>query len=205
MIRLDRARLSAGKMWSNRLLASGLVAVLVVHLLAVNLASAGPFVALVLFWKARRQSDRWAAQAGRRLIVWSLAATGLGVLTGAAALAIVWTGSPEFVAAAGRLPASRYWFGGVELVFYIGCLLGVLGFSRFDDLAHPRRFWGMCALLILAGTDLVYHFPPLFVGLNVLADRPDDWVGRVRFVELLMDPQVVALVLHFVLASAAAG
>jgi hypothetical protein len=93
----------------------------------------------------------------------------------------------------------------VELAFYALCLAAVLGFSRFADLAHPRRFWGVCSLLLLAGSDLVYHFPPLFVGLNVLAMRPDDWPGQVRFVELLVDPQVATLVLHFLLACAATG
>jgi hypothetical protein len=187
------------------LLSSGLVAVLIVHLLAVNLASAGPFVGLWLFWKARRNADRAAASAGRRLVVWSLAAVGVGVLTGGIALALAWWAAPGFFAAAGRLPASRYWFGGVELVFYAACLAAVLGFSRFEDLTHRRRFWGIVTLLVLAGTDLVYHFPPLFVGLNVLASRPDDWSGPVHFVQLLVDPQVAAMVLHFALAAAAAG
>ncbi|HEY5313429.1 MAG TPA: hypothetical protein VIK18_12960 [Pirellulales bacterium] len=187
------------------MLQSGLVAVLIVHLLAVNLASAGPLVGIWLFWKAWRRADRACASAGRRLIVWSLAAVGVGILTGGVALALAWSAMPGFFAAAGRLPASRYWFGGVELVFYVACLAGVLRISRVEDLVHRRRFWGIAALLVLAGLDLVYHFPPLFVGLNVLASRPDDWTGPVHFVQLLVDPQVAAMVLHFVLAAAAAG
>ena len=49
----------SGRTRRGDLLTSGMVAVLVVHLLAVNLASAGPFVGLGLFWESfGRGADR---------------------------------------------------------------------------------------------------------------------------------------------------
>lgn len=187
------------------LLQGGLVIVLAVHLLAVDFASAGPFVALWLFWKSRRQDDREWAAIGRSMLVWSLAAIALGILSGAVALTAQWYSRTGFVEAAGRLPISRYWFGGVELVFYIGCLAAALAVSRAEDRIRGRRFWAASALLVLGGLDLVYHFPPLFVGIGALVSRPDDWAGQVRFVQLLVDPQVASLVIHFILAATASG
>lgn len=182
-----------------------LTVVLALHLVCVNLASAGPFLAVWLFWRAWRRHDDDAALAGRHFIGWSLASLGAGIVSGAAALGLLWAADSDFFGAAARLPVSRYWFGAVELVFYAVCLLPVLAFARADDLRNRRRVVGLSLLLVLAGLDLVYHFPPLFVGLNVLASRPYDWIGQVRFVELLVDPQVAAMVGHFVLASAASG
>jgi hypothetical protein len=62
---------------------------------------------------------------------------------------------------------------------------------------------------VLAATNLIYHFPPLMIALGELAARPD-WVteptiDRPVFRGLMLRPEMLAKLGHFVLASAAAA
>ena len=64
-----------------------LITVVAVHLLAVNLAGAGPLVVVWLDWLGgRRQQPPWQAIA-RRLAWWSILAAAVGMAIGLAALA----------------------------------------------------------------------------------------------------------------------
>lgn len=174
------------------------------HLLAADLAAVGPLVCLWLEWRAAR-GDRTAHEAERGLLRDSIAALCIAMLLGAAALGLLWMLDREsWFAAARQLPAQRYWFGLIELVFSLVCMAAALLLWRRDAAAgFTARFSGRFILLALAGTNLAYHFPTLFSAIGVLSTRPESWGQKVKFIQLLADPEVLARTLHHLLAATA--
>ena len=62
------------------------------------------------------------------------------------------------------------------------------------------------ALAVLAATDLMYHFPPLFAMLNLLTNRIElsgQTLTSTLYRTLLVDPEVMAMVVHVWLAAVA--
>jgi hypothetical protein len=185
---------------------AALIILVAVHLLAVNIAGAGPIVAIWLESRAKKSADSaaWVA-AARALALWSISAAVLGVVLGLVALEMLLHGPAEgrtsaFAAAIRNVAEDRWWFTGSEIAFYLLCMLGyvvLLGKSR--AWAIPRR-----VLAVAAATNLLYHFPALFTILGVVATRTE-LVGvsldRVLFHKLLVDPEVMSRVVHVWLAS----
>ncbi len=100
------------------------------------------------------------------------------------------------------MPASRLWFALAEIIFYFGCMAAYILVRR-----APRRIPLVAGLLaLLAATDLMYHFPPLFTILTVL-DRRADLAGQTLssslYRSLMLDPQVLAMSAHVWLAAIA--
>lgn len=182
-----------------------LIAVVSAHLLAANVATGGPFVCLWAQWRAWRRRDAAAHALGRDLAGLSIYALAVTMVLGLTALGLVWHLRPEpFFSAAALVPASRYWFGAVELLFYLACM------ACYVRLWPPRgemssgRFWTMVVLALAGGTNLAYHFPPLFAVIGAWSRRPATWDGPpLRFVAAICDPEVAAMILHFLLASLA--
>ena len=182
------------------------ILIVAAHLLAMNLATAGPLLCLGL-QIAERRGDRTAGHIGRRLARWSNVALVQGIVLGLFALLLAWWyRSASLEAAAKMIPYSRFTFGVAELLFYLICQGAYAGLWR-DDLsqASSRRFWGTWCLALLAGSNLAYHFPPLFSMLGSFSTRSAQWGQTVRFTEALFDPEVAALSLHFLIASLAVG
>ena len=185
------------------LLEMGSALVVTMHLLAADLAAVGPLVVLWFAWRAAG-GDRLAADVERGLLrasIWSLiAASALG----ASALGLLWLADRQaWFEAARQIPARRYWFGLVELVFSWACLGGALALARRQAAAgFDGRFSLRFALAALAGTNLAYHFPPLFSAIGVLSTRPGA-AGEVRFTALICDAEVLARTLHHLLAALA--
>lgn len=185
------------------LLEIGLVVTLAFHLMAMNVAAAGPFVCLWLQWRETGRGDTLAGKLSVYLARQSLVWFAVGVVLGCIALYLVWLLYPRsYFEAAAQIPARRYWFGIAELVFFVVCLLGVIALPQREGHAgRNRRFWWQWILGWLAATNLMYHFPPLFAVISVLSARPHEWTGDVRFVAWMIEPEVLARTLHFVLAS----
>src|SRR5207247_3730763 len=82
-----------------------------VHLMAVGVAGAGPLVCLGLEWREHRRGDAVAGRAARRLARLSINGLWLGMLLGAACLALLWL-RPQvrFWQAFSLIPARRLWF-----------------------------------------------------------------------------------------------
>lgn len=177
-----------------------MIAILGVHFIAVDLAMAGPLVAVGLQWRARRRGDAAAGAAARRLAAWSIGATALGILLGLAALLLTpHVESEPYRQAIGQLPASRWWFVAGELAFYFICMAAYVGPWRRME-RWPR--WH-AMLAILAGTDLMYHFPPLFSAVSTLSMQPQYWhepLNHALFWKLLLEGQTLAMVAHHWLA-----
>jgi len=178
-----------------------MIAVLGVHLLAVDLAMAGPLVAVGLQWRARRRHDAAASALARRLAGWSMAAAVLGIALGLAALVLTPHVEAEpYRRALAQISASRWWFVAGELVFYFVCMAAYVGPWRRMQ-RWPR--WH-AVLAILAGTDLMYHFPPLFAVISTLSLQPklsDLPLIHALYWKVLLEGQTLAMVLHHWLAA----
>lgn len=179
-----------------------LTMVVTVHLLTVYLAMMGPAIALGLQWRAA--SDDLAARLDQFYL--RLAAAGLVVASAAGGVAVLLIGQLfpyTYLAAARELPSSRYWpYGAIELAFSFGCFLFALLMRGKAGGSRPH-FWSRWLATLLGATNLIYHFPTLFVMLGVLATRPRTWGRQVRFTTLLADPEVLARVTHHLLAALA--
>ncbi len=177
------------------------VLVLTAHLLAMNLATAGPLIVAGLHW--RRGVDGELNSVALKLTRLSAWAIVVGVLLGLVQLALAWHDhGPLLQRAFELLPQRRYWFGATELLFSWACLVG---FARAVAAREARgaacsNWWGL--LPFAAATNLAYHFPPLFAILGVYGTRPAAWGQPLSFVAALGDPEIAGLWLHFLLASA---
>jgi hypothetical protein len=178
-----------------------MIGILGVHLLAVDLAMAGPLVAVGLQWRGRHRDDATASTLARRLAGWSIAAAAIGIMLGLAALGMApHVESEPYRHALSLIPASRWWFVAGELVFYFVCVAAYAGLWRRMQ-RWPR--WH-AVLAILAATDLMYHFPPLFAVISTLSMRPQFWdspLNHATFWKLLLEGQTLAMVLHHWLAA----
>jgi hypothetical protein len=81
----------------------------------------------------------------------------------------------------------------------------MIPYALLWDRAHNQRFWHRL-LAVLAATNLLYHFPPLFTMLSLMNARPElagELLARSLYVELLRDRELLARVAHHWLASLA--
>ena len=181
------------------------IGVFTAHLLAVNLAMAGPLWLVWLDWRSRSGGDETARVHERSLARWSLAAFGAGVVLGLALLGLVVLAEDRpYLAAVRMIPRDRLWFAGGELLFYAALLAGYL---RLIRATRPRR-WATRILAVAAASNLLAHFPPLFAMLSALTHRPELWgrtLERGLYHALLVDPEVQSRVLHIWLAALAMG
>ncbi len=179
------------------------VILLASHLLAMNVATAGPLVCIWLRVRGLR-GDAGADGVGRRLAAWSLWGLFIGIIFGSILVGIAWADADQsYWDAARRFEQSTYVFATAELVFTAACLAIYL--ATWNRWRGRPRLHGLFA--VLAATNLAYHFPPLMVVLGQLSSRPEltdaAIITRSVYRHLMMRPEVLANVLHFVLASAA--
>lgn len=174
---------------------------LAVHLLAMNVASAGPLAGAWLRRLSLRDgaTDRDLLERGARATFrWSLLGLAIGALIGGAMLLAP---SAGMRAALRRFPVDAYWFAGAEILFSAACIFGCWKLSR-----RPKLTW---LLAIVAATNLLYHFPPLMAVLGELAVdahwADDEVLHRKALIWLWIRPEVLSLWAHFALASIAVG
>lgn len=179
---------------------------LTAHLLLVNVAMAGPLVAVWLDWRARRQSDAASAELsgelGRQLAWCSAAALVLGSLLGGVLLAVRYYADDGYFRAAAAIPTDRLWFALVELLFSLVCLTVYAGlWNRWRRARFVHRL-----LALAAATNLLAHFPALFVIISVIDARrplPAEPLDRAAYQRLLIDSEVLSRVVHLWLAAGA--
>jgi hypothetical protein len=171
------------------------------HLLAVSIAAVGPLACLWLEWREHRHGDAEAGQAGRRLARLTLRMLVLGLLLGLAAMGLLWLLRAEgYLRAFWMVPPRRLWFGVAELGFYLVCMwIYVDYWDRLPRLAHR-------GLAVLAATNVLYHFPPLFSAVVVISSRehlllvgrPLEWIEMLR---VMADVETLSRVTHMILAA----
>jgi hypothetical protein len=175
------------------------ILLLATHLLAMNVASAGPLAAA---WLISQRDNPNGGVLARRLLRWSLAALVAGVVTGGAMLAAP---SAGLRAALSRFPPSTYWFAGSELAFSAACLVAMLLSQRWLE-RRPIIAW---LTALIAASNLLYHFPPLMAVIGQLASDPrwatERSIPRPVMMRLWARPEILALWAHFALASLAAS
>jgi hypothetical protein len=173
---------------------------LIVHLLLVNVAAGAPIVCVWLEWRggdlARRASRYLGGMAVTTLLVGGLVGVLLGWLRWTPEYRALWTGPLSY---------KLHWGGAellVSLLLAIGYWLLVRG--RGGESARARVGRGLLALL--HGTNLLYHFPPLFVVAAKLHDTGQVSGAAIRgaaFRQLAWSGELPALSLHVALASVA--
>jgi hypothetical protein len=175
-----------------------LTPLLAAHLVAMNVAGAGPIVAL---WFERKEAAgdalagrcaTWLAKVGlASLVAGGLLGTVLGALLWTPNYADLWLGPMRYKAA---WAIGEYAFSLVLGVAYL------VGRNRFATRWRVAR----CVLLLLSGTNLLYHFPVLFsVATTVyFADLPSAAaLSAAEFRQWMMRPEVLSRALHVVVAS----
>jgi len=181
------------------LLELSIVIVLALHLMCMNVASAGPLVCIWLDWRGGR-GDPLADRIGRILcrnsLGFFLIGGGLGLLLGY----LHW--DEKYHEVLHKFP-SKIYFGAWELVFSL-VLVSVT--SVIWRLAPPSKLArrGRMFLLLLAGTNLMYHFPFLFAiisRVNSGAINQQDEVTASVFRRLMMEDAVMPQAVHFGFAS----
>jgi hypothetical protein len=175
---------------------------LALHLLAVNIAAGAPLYALACEWPAAKGSPL-ARRAGMYLTLASLLMLLAGLVLGLALFAVRW--SPEYGQVVARLHYKLGW-GGAELVFSFVLLFvsAALWWSEQPAPAWKRSLRGFIAAL--NGTNLLYHFPFLFLVLARLADTQEtagEPLTAQTFRGLMLTEEIPAMATHVALASLA--
>ena len=170
------------------------------HLVCVNIAAIGPLACIGLMRRARKTGDDVAETVARWLAMLCVKALLLGMLLGAVQFLVIHLqGQSSYFNALGRMPKSRLHWGTLELLFYFVCMLPyALMWERLS-----KRPILHALLAILAATNLLYHFPALFIVISQLAYHPnhDVVLDGAGFRRMLVDPVVLSRVLHHLLAA----
>lgn len=169
--------------------------------MCVNAAAGAPVLCVWLeWWRPEALARKAAAYLGRNCLVMLL----LGGLLGLALGWMKWT--PQYAALwTGPLAYKLHWGAG-ELLFSL--VLAVI-YWRLVGGRRTSLGWrlGRGAIALLNGTNLLYHFPPLFAVAGMLAaDASLTVSGSIRgaeFRRLAWTGEAPALAIHAVLASIA--
>jgi hypothetical protein len=171
------------------------------HLGMVDLAMAGPLVCIWLEWRQASRGDELAGRMGpilARSSAWALAG---GIALGILLLGLRYmAGDPAYFAALGAIPVSRLWFGLAELVFSLG-LLGL--YAGLWDRFSRRRWWHRI-LAFGAASNLMIHFPALFIIVSIVSTRlplAGQTLDAAAYRRMLVDGEVLSRVVHVWLAA----
>ena len=181
------------------------ILVFALHLLAMNIASAAPLASVWFDW---RGVDRPVSHAAARYLSGSaLISYFMGMLQGLALMGLAW--NAEQTKAIFTLLESKIGYGVIELGFSLVLMLAHYVWLRNAGETSSRAGrMGRTFLVLLATSNLLYHFPPLFaVAAKIAAGwRPAvDHITPTLFREQLLSPAVASQSVHFVLAALAAA
>jgi len=162
----------------------------------------GPLLAVWCDWRGRREAQPLLADLGRRLAWIAVSGLVLGGILGGLLLAIRYTVDDRYFRAIAVVPRDRLWFAGAEWLFSLVCLTLYAALWR----RWQRARLAHALMAIAAATNLLIHFPTLFVAVSVISARPGllaQPLARSEYRRLLVDPEVLARVLHFWFAAIA--
>ena len=125
-----------------------------------------------------------------------------GSVLGGVLLAARWGADDGYFRALAVVPRNRLWFAAAELVFSLVLLAVYVGLW---DRWRKGRIWHRL-LGLAAATNLLAHFPALFVIVSVLDARrpfPVEPLDRAGYQHLLVDGEVLSRVVHLWMAAGA--
>ena len=180
-----------------------LIAVLLaVHLVCMNVSSAGPLLCLWLE-RHRKKDPDLGLRVGQDLLRASLVFFFVGALLGLVMAGVLWlSGNTEFFDVL-KIFGSRVFWGVWELVFFVACVFWQLKLWKKTSRASVI---GRCFLGVLASTNLMYHFPPLFTAMAEYAGTDFDSTYRLTSADyrgLIFNTRTMSISMHFWLASIA--
>ncbi len=168
------------------------------HLLLVNVACAGPMVCIWLEYRAGKGCGA-AETACRTLSRDAFTALLVGGLLGALVFVIVWNDSYRTTFG---LMSSKINYGAIEYLFSL-VLMGLHAFAWKRPAKSKEMTLLRCFVLLLAGTNLLYHFPFLFLILGNAASGLLNHAGEIdasAFRSLMVDGDVLPRAAHFIVA-----
>jgi hypothetical protein len=172
-----------------------------VHLASACFAAAAPMAAVWLHCRAAR-GDSQARHTGLWLVGWSLVSLALALVTGLLLGLLNYLGEENYSQLVIALRAKLEW-GLAELAFSaILVYLFWKWWQRTPDLPRGKSML-RCSLAVLAGTNLLYHFPLLFAILDQLRSNPalmENAITASKFRELIVLPVIYTKALHVILA-----
>ncbi|MCH7729496.1 MAG: hypothetical protein IH991_23915, partial [Planctomycetes bacterium] len=179
----------------------GLILILSLHLICVNVSAGAPLVCVWLEWREGK-GDRVAGQAGRYLAFAAVWLFLLGILLGLGLGYLLWSDHYRNVLMQIR---SRVVFGIWEIAFSL-VLMAAHAFWWKAAPTCSRKVRMVRSLLpLMAGTNLLYHFPGLFAIISKLSypSAGVEPIGSADFRGLMFSSEVMARSVHFWLASLA--
>lgn len=175
--------------WIQAILAAG-------HLAAAGLAAVGPLLVAGQRAMPRTRGDDTLDERLRAVAVGCCWAVVAAAATGLAAGAVRWGSDTAYEQMLGRFPAHAYAMVAGEWLFTLACYFAWVGLWR----RWRHRIWLPAGLVLVGATNLLYHFPPLMIGQNLLAENPSlvatTVVERSAMVGVMQQPVVVAKTLH---------
>lgn len=174
--------------------------VLAFHLMCMNVASAGPLVCAWLDWRSGRGDD--VAHRAAKFLAWkSLVLLVAGGLFGLLVAAFFWNDDYHDLM---HVFIYKIKWGAWELLFSLAIMVV---YAAMIARGAPRSWaskLGRASLAVLTGTNLLYHFPALFIVISEVAagyiDMPQT-VDAAIFRSLMTESSVLARSVHFWLAS----
>ena len=170
------------------------------HLMCMNIASAGPLVCVWLDWRSGRGDE--AAHRAAKFLAWkSTAMFVVGGVFGLLVAAFFWNDAYHDLM---HVFMYKIKWGAWELLFSL-LLMGA--YAAIVARGAPRGLagkLGRACIALLAGTNLLYHFPVLFIVISEVASgyiEVPEKVDAAIFRSLMKEPSVFARSVHFWVAS----
>lgn len=174
--------------------------ILALHLMCMNIASAGPLVCVWLDWKAGGGNE--VAQRAARFLAWkSLVLLMVGIVFGLIVAAFLWNDAYHDLM---HVFMYKIKWGAWELLFSLVLMSFYAVLVARGAPRHLASKLGRATLAVLAATNLLYHFPVLFIVISEVAggylDVPEQ-VDAAIFRSLMQEDSVLARSVHFWVAS----
>ena len=175
-----------------------LIIVYTLHFLFVHLAAAGPLLSIRFLFPGKHGDVALFDREGRWLAYYSTLAIIPAAITGIL-LGLVLVRQRDYSAVMTSL-AGKLWWSGWELGFYVICMIAYLvWWQRGDPMRFAKRF-GLLFLALLAGTNLLYHFPILFVVISQFSPGSHEhptFISAAEFRQRMLQPEYMSRTVHF--------
>lgn len=168
------------------------------HLAAAGLAAVAPLLVASLRLVRGVRGNRPLDEELRQVALWLCWAMVAVAVIGLAAGFVRWGSDSGYRDMLGRFPPHAYYMVAGEWVFSLLVYGGWLALWR----RWRKKPWLHAGLALLGATNLLYHFPPLMIGQNLLAAAPalvaSTSIERPAMLEVMSQPVVLAKTLHVV-------